>query len=168
MAELTLELRQLEQLRDDFAATEQQYNQALLYTIKDLNRWLTSQVIKEVKKKYPLKLKEIKRRLFGRAKVFNHEAVSWLWLGVRGMNANIFGRAVQTQQGVYLPSIKKLIPGAFIANGKIWQRKSRSRMPIMTPTVELDFDGLLDKYSVLAEKKFYHILDDKLRSTTQR
>lgn len=170
MADITLEMTDLNKLKEYFEATNIQYSNAIFYAIKDTNRWLKAQVIREVRKKYPIELRRIKKRMFGTAKVFHGEAVSWIWLGVSGIDANAFGRAVQTKKGVYLPNIKKMIPSAFISkklHNLIFMREGRSRLPIIKPLVELEFDNLLDKYTPLAEKKFHQLLQDKLRSFTR-
>lgn len=153
---LDIDAGEIDALARSVEATEADVTKAMNRALSRTARHVFTQVRRSVSKSAMVPQKVLRSRL--RLRVSRRAGQAVIWVGLNPLNPTRIG-ARQTKTGVTARG-RRRFPGAFIARGRVFKRRGQGRLPLDTPTIEID----QDVYRVLKTKDFPTATDFYLRT----
>lgn len=161
----------LEELSREFGATLEQIDKARVRAVRKLRKWLQTQLARELAAAVGTQQKALKPRFHN--SMYRDGRTIWasIWIGVNPIDAHRTGRPRQLKKGVRVH--QNFFDKAFFVNvygdePKVWQRKGKSRFPVIkvqVPIVEA-MREILPKYAAPAAAKLAVIFEHELKFET--
>lgn len=178
----------LERVMQDLAASKGQIDRALRSTTGKVQRWINTQLVREMAAQLKIAQKAIRPRFKKHLSRSGQEIYASIWVGVNPFEAQRVGTPKQLKKGVRVKSWlfdKAFIASIYVSDQKVWrrqkapeswstaggsrqkdwQRKNAGRFPVavmMVPIAE-QMEEILPRYEAPAARKFEEIFEHELK-----